>query len=185
LQHPVIPSRATALLDAARHGGFAEPLVELPAGLPPLGHLHGGGADADDVANAYVGLRHAHRGDVLAERSGRSEFRPVAKLRPPECVVIRRVMMKRLFAPAMVLAVALFVSGKTGRRNADGSRHGLLAYSAWCAARAERGRPPRKHKVNDEPHSGVCLDCRGMTSEDDAPVKNAIGHRCMSSVAAK
>src|SRR5690606_42142548 len=124
-------------------------------------------------------------GDVLADRSGRSRFGRVAKLRPQECAVIRRVLMMRLFAPAMVLAVAVFDSGKTGRRNVAGSRHGLLAYSAWCAARAERGRPHRKHKVNDEPHSGVCLDCRGMTSEDDAPVKNAIGHRCMSSVAAK
>ena len=120
-QHAIIPAGAPARLHAARHIRPRETGVQLPAGLAPLAHLQQRRAECEDIADADVALGDAERRNILAE--GRRRAERLDELRPllrPGVVMIARIMMQRLFRPAVMTQIALTVAGEAVAQNAPG-----------------------------------------------------------------
>src|SRR5690606_21773386 len=115
LDHAVVPAGAAGVLYLARHVGYAEAVVELPAGLAALADLQHGRAQREPVAEADRVLVQAAAAQVLAEGAGRVEHGPVAELGAPRGVVVEGIVVHRLVRAAVHARIALLVAGDAER----------------------------------------------------------------------
>src|SRR3546814_5951349 len=85
-------------------------MVDLPAGLPSMAHLHHRAAQREAVAKADVLLRHPARRDLLAKGS-RLLQQGLARLAlVPPAILVLRVEVDRLLPAAVMLAVGQAVA---------------------------------------------------------------------------
>src|SRR3546814_16846638 len=91
-------------------------MVDPPAGLPSMAHLHHRAAQREAVAKADVLLRHPARRDILA-KGARLLQQGMARLAlAPPAIMVLRVEVDRLVPAAVMHAVGHAVARSEARR---------------------------------------------------------------------
>src|SRR5690606_918191 len=134
-EHPEVPARSPGVLYPSGHVGYAEALVELPAGLSCLRDCEHRAADAQAITQAKPRLGDARRTQVLAEGAGRGKCGQGAELAGPVLVVLEGIGVNRLVGTAMEAGVALLVAVEPGGTDAHPACARCLGDRALAPAR--------------------------------------------------
>ena len=124
MQDATVPPGAQALLNPRGHVVDAEPMVQLPARLPPLAYFDDNATDSPLISDAHRGFVEPFHAEVLPECTGIVEQANVAKLLPPSRVVRPGVQVHGLVGTTMHRAVALFIADKPLPRHCVGALDG-------------------------------------------------------------
>src|SRR5690606_18140952 len=127
IQYTVIPAGAPRVLHPSRHLRRVEAHIEFPARLSRLRNLERGTTETKDIAETDIRFGQTDGTEVLAEgpdlQGGRTQLRKVIG---PGAVVLGGIMMHGLVHAAVMLQVAVLITGETGNRQLQRRRNTMF-----------------------------------------------------------